>query len=110
MRISVTLESEIRLALAALALVASGCATTGNDQVRVTRNPEATVGCKFVQNVEATGSGGIEHMEKKLRDEAAKVGADLVYLPPRPERGFTVYGEAYKCPSSTPAPAPTPRP
>lgn len=81
----------------------AACATTDNEQVRITRNPQATAGCKFIQNVEATGSGGIEHMEKKLRDEGARVGADLVYLPPRPERGFTVYGEAYRC-STSPAP------
>jgi hypothetical protein len=96
----------VKIILGLIAFIGTAsCSTTGNEQVRITRNSQATAGCKFIQNVEATGSGGVEHMEKKLRDEGARVGADLVYLPPRSERGFTIYGEAYRC-STSPATLP----
>lgn len=66
--------------------------------VRVTQNPAATVGCKFLGDVEVTNTWGAGDSEKKLRIAAAKMGANVLFIGPRMFTKFvTAHGEAYMC-------------
>src|SRR6266536_1417447 len=101
---------------AASLLLATTCATVTpeSQKVRTTQNPQATAGCKFLGNVDVTNTWGPGDSEKKLRFEAAKMGADVLYIGPRMFTKFvTAHGEAYFCgqasnPGPTPSPTPTP--
>lgn len=81
----------MRKVLAVLGLVLSGCvsATPQGEKVRLTDNPRATAGCKFLGSVQ-----GIR--PNTLRNEGAKLGADVVF----PTMVGGPHGEAYKCPEA----------
>lgn len=89
--------------------------------VRVTSNPEATAGCKFVSNIEMpdfkvfSRQPTKEEFYDRVKEEAAKLGGNLVY----DHNGL----EAYRCPEANaatcydstsgkprPCPPPAPRP
>lgn len=83
-----------------LVLFCASCAslTPEANAVRVTQNPAATTGCKFLGDVEATNTWGSGDSEKKLRIAAAKMGANVLFIGPRMFTKFvTAHGEAYKC-------------
>jgi hypothetical protein len=66
--------------------------------VRITYNPVATQGCKYIGDLAVTNMWSPGDTENRLRVEAAKVGANTVYVVPR---GVRFSGEAYLC-SATP--------
>ena len=81
-------------------LTFTGCASLTPEAatVRVTQNPEATKGCKFLGDVEVTNTWGPGDSEKKLRIAAAKMGANLLFIGPRMfTKLVTAHGEAYQC-------------
>ena len=81
-------------------LLGQGCAslTPEAGAVRVTQNPAATEGCKFLGDVEVTNTWGAGDSEKKLRIAAAKMGANVLFIGPRMFTKFvTAHGEAYRC-------------
>jgi hypothetical protein len=59
---------------------AVGCAsiTPAGDQVRLTNNPQATAGCQFLGNLKVASD------DNKLRNQAASLGANVVYSYSRP--------------------------
>lgn len=70
-----------------------GCATSTpeGEHVRLTFNTQATAGCKFLGTVQGMG-------DNAAKNEAAKLGADTLWLPQRPEGiPVKVQGEAYRC-------------
>ena len=99
------------------AVLISGCAsalvqplTPEARAVRVTGNPEATRGCTFLGNVEQVNVGSSDNLvnaiddrdaSNKLLNSAAKLGANVLFIPPRTGRSF-LRGEAYRCPPPAP--------
>jgi hypothetical protein len=74
-------------------LLLAGCATLTPEgaKVRITNNPQATAGCKFLGNVKGK-------FDNDLRSEAAKLGADVVFNMTQPnEPHIWQHGEAYSC-------------
>jgi hypothetical protein len=69
-------------------LFGQGCAslTPEGAKVRITNNPQATVGCKFLGEVKGK-------FENELRNEAAELGANLVFSATQPVERV----EACKC-------------
>lgn len=97
----------------------SGCVTTRltpeAELVRVTANAEAVKGCTLLGNLEASDklNGGMagqmaaeENANRRLRNDAAKLGANTVLLSSSTTgmSGSRARGEAYKCPDPTAAP------
>ena len=93
-------------------LIGAGCVTTSLTPeaklVRVTANPDAVRGCKLlgpVQGHDGMNGGMIgqgaaeENALRKLRNHAAEMGANVVFLPPTAVKfsGSTQRGEAYHC-------------
>jgi len=78
--------------------------------VRITGNPEATRGCTFLGNVEQVNVGSSDNLvnaiddrdaNNKLLNSAAKLGANVLFIPSRTSRSF-LRGEAYRCPPPAP--------
>ena len=96
----------IRIVLLALSCIAllSACVSvsTSGAAVRVTSNPEAVKGCRFMKNVNATsgwgGAGGTglaeSNTEKTLQNRTAELGGDVLFLV---AAGIHSSGEAYSC-------------
>ncbi len=85
--------------LEVLALTACASLTPEGEKVRITTNPQATAGCTFVANVKGK-------FDADLRNEAAKVGANLVFNQTQPnEIHIWQHGEAYSCPFPAAVPA-----
>ena len=83
-----------------LAVLAVGCmtkATAEGQAVRLTRNPQATAGCKFLGRVKVTNNIGMEQVENDMREEAAKLGANVVFAEDQPRGSYEIGGEAYRC-------------
>jgi hypothetical protein len=80
-------------------LVAAGCATATPEaqRVRVTQNPQATQGCKFLGNVEAQNVWGPADTEVRLRVAADRIGANVLFLGPHVYQQGVGRGEAYLC-------------
>lgn len=78
-------------------IVLTSCvsATAEGKKVRITRNPQATAGCKFIGNVEA--ANGFGDVENRLQNEAAKIGADTVFMDQNALGPHSARGEAYLC-------------
>jgi len=87
-----------------LLIAAAGCVSTTPEgsKVRLTRNSQATAGCKFIANVSA--GNGMGDVENRLKNEAAKVGGDLVFLDSTSlkENPFLAHAEAYRCEGTAP--------
>jgi hypothetical protein len=97
-----------------VALTVSGCATSQRtpapQAVRFTVNRDAVSGCTSVGIIDSSNKpneGTVEQMPveqdryRRLRSEAARLGANVVLLPESPTgmtSGSLVNGEAYKCP------------
>ena len=114
---SVTLTPSTMRALAVVVvLTVSGCATSHRtpapQAVRFTINRDAVRGCTSVGVIDSSNKPNEETVEqmsvaqdryRRLRNEAATLGANVVLLPENPT-GMTskslVNGEAYKCPLS----------
>lgn len=80
-----------------------------SSSVRITSNPEAVRGCKFLANVNDQTEGEITNgvytvRQAVLRYNAVKVGGDIVLLTSDPHTG-----EAYRC-GAEPAPGEPPKP
>ncbi len=79
----------------------AGCATVTpeGERVRTTRNQQATVGCRFIGNVrQSLTAGGPVDTEKALREKAARLGADTLYIgPTNASWAAPMEGEAYLC-------------
>ena len=68
------------------------------EKVRATQNPVATTGCQFLGRVVVVNKSGFRDSEKAIQNEAAKLGADLVYFTPTMTAGISkYYGKAYRC-------------
>jgi len=83
-------------------------ASPEGQKVRVTNNPDVVRDCKFLGNVKAmSGWGGdpdmkgvgMNNIEETLRDRAAKLGANAVYV--ISNSGSRGNGEAYLCTAET---------
>jgi hypothetical protein len=92
------------LAVAASLAVTLSCAsaTPAGEKVRITQNPEATKGCTFIKTISVVNTWGPGDSQRKLQEEAAKIGANLVFLGLNPYtaggHSFVHYGgEAYRC-------------
>jgi hypothetical protein len=92
------------MAVLLIVVILAGCATLTPDaeKVRVTQNPEATKGCTFIKTISVVNTWGPGDSEKKLRLEAVKVGANLVFQGSGKYavggHSFVHYGgEAYRC-------------
>ena len=86
-----------RLGLALLLLTATACVSLSlaGEGVRLTKHDSDVEGCKFLGEVEAHPPyHGPNDAENTLKNEAAKLGADVVV-----SRGFfgTIEGRAYDC-------------
>ncbi len=82
-----------------LALIFCGCAslTSEGERVKLSQNKEDSKDCLFIKQVQAHPPYGLPRDWKyKLRNEAARVGANLVFVKSTPVFG-SVSGEAYKC-------------
>lgn len=85
----------IKLLMAAITVVILliGCAslTPEGRKVRLTRNPQATAGCRFVGEFDT--NPGFGNPDDAIRNKAASLGANLVLR--------TTYSraEAYRCPT-----------
>jgi len=88
-----------------------GCisASPAAQKVRITQNPEAVKGCRFLGNVKATSgwggaamSGvGAHNAEVALQEKTAKLGGDVVFVI---ASGAHASGEAYDCSGRLPSP------
>jgi hypothetical protein len=96
----------------ALLIGVAGCVTTQLTPeamaIRVTANPEAVKGCKYLGAVEGkdTMNGGMlgqgaaeENAMRKIRNHAAEMKANVVFLVPQSTKfsGSHQRGEAYHC-------------
>jgi Domain of unknown function (DUF4156) len=85
---------------------ALACATVTSEArtVRLTRNPEATKGCVFLGNVSQAQLLSNEATENGLRNKAAKLGANLVFVGHTPSGAMQPpwNGEAYRCEAAPP--------
>jgi hypothetical protein len=112
---SVTLTPSTMRAFAVVVLIiGSGCATAhptpAPQAVRFTSSREVVRGCTslgIVDSSDKTQGGTVDQVPveqdryRRLRNEAARLGANLVLLPEAPgglTSGSQVNGEAYKCP------------
>jgi hypothetical protein len=77
-----------------------------HSDVRITTNPQATTGCTYLKDIVSSkaiptlmGSNSIEDERERvlavLREDAAKIGADTVFLQGWAKR--RAKGEAYRC-------------
>jgi Domain of unknown function (DUF4156) len=92
------------LAAYGLLIVVCGCtsASPAAQKVRITQNPEAVKGCRFLGNVKATSgwggaamSGvGAHNAEVALQEKTAKLGGDVLFVV---ASGTHASGEAYDC-------------
>jgi hypothetical protein len=65
--------------------------TPEGKKVRYTTRPQTTAGCTFIANVKGK-------FDADLRNEAAKLGANLIYNETQPtEIPVWQHGEAYRC-------------
>lgn len=100
------MRSSIR-ALVVVPLVVTACTsvTPEGQKVRVTDDKRASDGCRYVGEVHAKGFMGDDQRaflaendaHNKLRNRAAKLGANLVILTWESQRGSTQRGEAFEC-------------
>jgi hypothetical protein len=89
-----------RLLAAVFAIVALSCMTASPkaQSIRVTSNPEAVRGCKYLGNVE--GNSGFSsavadnNAVVEMREEGAKLGANVILAV---TLGKKAIGEAYLC-------------
>jgi hypothetical protein len=95
-------------------LTVFGCATphltSAAQAVRFTNGRDAVRGCTslgIIDSGDTTNGGTVDQMPveenryRRLRNEAARLGANVVLLPEAPgglTSGSQVNGEAYKCP------------
>lgn len=94
-----------------LLMLLVGCisASPAAQKVRITQNPEAVKGCRFLGNVKATSgwggaamSGvGAHNAEVALQEKTAKLGGDVVFVV---ASGTHASGEAYDCSGRRPRP------
>lgn len=101
----------VALALAALLVILSGCATASPEaqNVRVTSNPEVVRGCEFLGNVKSmSGWGGAaasglaaRNIEETLKQRTHDLGGNVVYVVRN--EGSQGSGEAYRCANPTAA-------
>ena len=86
------------IVLAVMLLTACASLTPEGEKVRITTNPQATAGCTFIANVKG-------QFDADLRNEAAKVGANIVFNQTQPnEIHIWQHGEAYSCPARAAVP------
>jgi hypothetical protein len=90
----------------ALSLSLLGCSPLSPEgkQVRVTSDPEVVSGCKFVGNTKAaTGvlramsASGEEQVERKLQNQAAAMGGNVLYLVSWDTGSVQGVAEVYRC-------------
>lgn len=82
--------------------------TPAGEQVRITSNPDVVRGCAFLGEMKATtqlgrafGGEGTEDSERKLRNEVAAKGGNVVMIRRQDANiwgSARSVGEAYKCP------------
>jgi hypothetical protein len=87
-----------------LSLLCAACVSTtpAGEKVRITANPDAVKGCKFLGNVKATsgwgGSAGTglasSNTEKTLQNKTAALGGNVLF---EVQSGIHASGEAYRC-------------
>jgi hypothetical protein len=93
------------LAALLLPIVISSCGTTAASQkaqaVRVTSNPEAVRGCKYLGNVEGwsdtafrSSGAAANNATVEMREKGAKLGANVILSVSTGEHAI---GEAYLC-------------
>jgi hypothetical protein len=87
-----------KLLLVVILVLASGCAsvTPQGTKVRVTNNPQATVGCKFLGSVTAPVMVSESDGEVGLQNRAAELGGNVVFRAPH-RIGPKLEGEVYFC-------------
>ncbi len=71
--------------------------TPEGGKVRVTENPQATVGCTFVKNIQAPDNWAEGDSTPDLQNQAAKLGGNVVLLGRK--TGVNQNAEVYSCPS-----------
>lgn len=81
------------------------------EKVRITENPLATTGCRYIAPVAwGRGMGSSKNSDAvimgKMQEAAYNAGANVIFLGPNARRDDAIYGEAYSCPE-TPTPAAT---
>lgn len=95
--------------MTAIALL--GCVTSltpAGQSVRVTSDSKASEGCKFLGEVRGHAFGGDdkrsvhgeENAHNELKNDAGRLGANLVVLEWESARGGTQRGNAFACPSA----------
>jgi hypothetical protein len=83
--------------LLALLVAPPGCTTLSPDaaSVRLTRNPQDVAGCRVVGQVSGmTGNQALPGTTKRIKNAAAALGADVVFLTLSVSNGE---GTAYRC-------------
>lgn len=94
----------MRRAAWALAILCVGCAsftlTPEGAKVRVTVNPEATRGCKYLGDISAPVIAAEGDERVGLQNAAAKIGGNVVLLGQRV--GVSRIGEVYRCEQPAP--------
>ena len=106
-----------------LAISTLSCAATASQEsarVRVTGNSDVVRGCEFIGNAKvrsilggSTAAAAEDELVAKLRNEAAGMGGNVVYMPSTNTQSAVATGRAeiYRCPTGTPAvPAPAAAP
>jgi hypothetical protein len=84
-----------------LACWACASATPQGEKVRITSDPEAVQGCKFLGNVQSNSALGTESEEITMKNKTAALGGNVLLISsfqaPTYGAGSLGVGEAYLC-------------